>query len=216
MIERLFRILTALVAWAGLGIQLWILISGNAFDTPALAVWRFFAFFTILTNLVVAVTATFSAVAPGSAPGRFVAGANARAAVFLYIALVGAVYHLVLADLWAPQGWQLVADQLLHSATPVLAGLGWVLFDRKDGLAFSAIPLFLIYPVAYSLYALIRGGIDGFYPYPFLDVPTLGYFRTIVNTGGLALIFAGGAAALVGIGKLVAGMKAHDPGTPAG
>lgn len=203
--ERAFRGLIALTAWAGLSIQLWLLVSGGAFDTPALAVWRFLAFFTILTNLIVAVTASVSVVAPGSPAGRLVSGANARAAVVLYIALVGCVYHLVLADLWNPQGWQRVADQLLHTATPVLAVLGWILFDAKAGLRFKAIPAMVIYPLGYALYALARGAGDGFYPYPFIDVPTLGYPRTLLNIAALALIFAVGAAAVVGVGKGIGG-----------
>ncbi len=207
--ERAFRALVALTAWSGLGIQLWLLISGGAFDTPALAVWRFLAFFTILTNLLVALTATVSAIAPASAPGRFVASAPARAAVFLYIALVGAVYHLVLAGLWDPQGWQLVADQLLHTATPLLVALGWILLDAKEGLRFKGIPVLLVYPVGYAAYALIRGAGDGFYPYPFLDVSALGYPRTLVNIAALALIFTVGAAGVIAVGKLVSGLGAE-------
>ena len=55
--ERAFRALTALCAFTGLGLQLWILLQSTDFASPLLAVWRFLAFFTILTNLIVAVVA---------------------------------------------------------------------------------------------------------------------------------------------------------------
>ncbi|MFN7165085.1 MAG: Pr6Pr family membrane protein [Hyphomonas sp.] len=202
---RAFRALTALAAWAGLGIQLWILLGGGAFETPALAVWRFLAFFTILTNLIVAVVSTLSVLAPQSAAGRFVDGANARAAVLLYIGTVGIIYHLILAGLWDPQGWQRIADQLLHTATPVLVALGWLVFDKKDGLRFRALPLFLIYPVGYTLYALARGAGDGFYPYPFIDVSGIGYPKAFLNIAGLTGAFVIGAGMIIFAGKFLAG-----------
>ena len=204
--ERYFRALIALAAWAGLGIQLWILLTGGAFEAPVLAVWRFLAFFTILTNLMVAVVSTVSALAPGSAFGRFVDGANVRAAVLLYIGTVGIIYHLLLAGLWNPQGWQLVADKLLHTATPVLVGLGWLLFDTKGGLSFRALPLYLVYPVGYTLYALARGAGDGFYPYPFIDVSEIGYARALQNIAGLTAAFVIGAGGIILLGKFLSGL----------
>ncbi len=99
MAERIVRALIALAAWGGLGIQLWILLTSGAFDTPLAAVWRFLAFFTILTNLMVAVVNTVAALAPASASGRLLAGANTRVGVALYIATVGVIYHLLLAGL---------------------------------------------------------------------------------------------------------------------
>ncbi|MDP1556234.1 MAG: Pr6Pr family membrane protein [Hyphomonas sp.] len=203
--ERAFRVLIAAAAWAGLGIQLWILLSGGAFETPALAVWRFAAFFTILTNLIVAIVSTISALAPESAFGRFVGGANARAAAVLHIGAVGVIYPLVLAGLWDPQGWQLIADQLLHTATPVLVTAGWLLFDRKDGLSFKALPLYLLYPVGYTLYALARGAGDGFYPYPFIDVSQIGYPRAFLNIAGLTGAFVIGAGVIILLGKALSG-----------
>lgn len=194
---RVFRALTALAAWAGLGIQLWILLTGGAFETPLAAVWRFLGFFTILTNLIVAVTATVSVIAPQSALGRFVDDPNARAGVLLYIATVGIIYHLLLAGLWAPEGWQLVADQLLHTATPVLVAMSWVAFDRKQGVRAGAIPAILVYPVGYAIYAVIRGAFDGFYPYFFIDVSALGYARVAMNIAGLAGAFLAGAVVVI-------------------
>jgi hypothetical protein len=204
-LARALRTLTALAAWAGLGIQLWILLSSGAFETPVLAVWRFFAFFTILTNLIVALVNTASALAPESAAGRFANGANVRAAVLLYIGTVGIIYHLLLAGLWAPQGWQLFADLLLHTATPVLVTLSWFLFDRKDSLSFKALPAYLIFPVGYTLYALARGAGDGFYPYPFIDVSQIGYPRAFRNIAGLAAAFVIGSGLIILLGKFLSG-----------
>lgn len=200
MAERIVRALIALAAWGGLGIQLWILLTGGAFDTPLAAVWRYLAFFTILTNLMVAVVNTVAALTPASASGRLLAGANTRVGVTLYIATVGVIYHLLLADLWDPQGWQLIADQLLHTATPVLSVLAWLAFDDKRGLTLKALPQIIVWPLGYTIYALLRGAFDGFYPYPFIDAGTLGYARVLMNVAGLTagFLLAGGALILIG------------------
>jgi len=198
--ERLFRALIALAAFAGLGIQLWILLESPDFASQLAAVWRFLAFFTILTNLMVAIVSAVSAIAPNSASGRLLAGANTRAGVVLYIGLVGIVYHVLLAGLWDPQGWQKIADLLLHTATPVMMAIAWILFDAKKDLTLKALPQIIVYPVAYTVYAMIRGAGDGFYPYPFIDVSELGYARVLMNVVGLtaAFLFAGGLLILVG------------------
>lgn len=200
MPERILRALIALAAWGGLGIQLWILLQAPAFASPLEAAWRYLAFFTILTNLMVAAVNTVAALVPHSASGKLLAGANTRAGVTLYIATVGVIYHLLLAGLWDPQGWQLIADQLLHTATPALSVLAWVLFDPKRGLTLTALPQIIVWPLGYTVYALLRGAFDGFYPYPFLDVSTLGYARVFMHIMGLtaAFLLAGGALILIG------------------
>ena len=200
MVERIFRALIALAAFGGLGIQLWILLESPDFASPLAAVWRFLAFFTILTNLMVAIVSAISAIVPGSRSGRLLAGANTRAGVVLYIGLVGVVYHLLLAGLWDPRGWQKIADQLLHTATPVMMAIAWVFFDAKKDLTLKALPQIIVYPVAYTVYAMIRGAADGFYPYPFIDVAEHGYARVLMNVAGLtaAFLFAGGMLILIG------------------
>ena len=54
-------------------------------------------------------------------------------------------------------------------------------------------------PIAYLVYALVRGAIDGKYPYPFIDVGNLGWLQTALNAGGIALGFIIAGLALVWI-----------------
>ncbi len=207
MMERGFRGLIALAAWAGLGIQLWLLLESPDFASPLAAVWRFLAFFTILTNLMVAIVCTVAALVPDSASGRLLAGANTRAGVVVYIVMVGIVYHLLLANLWEPKDWQYVADQLLHTATPVMMALAWLAFDDKRGLTLKALPQIIVYPLGYTIYVLIRGAADGFYPYPFLDVSAHGYARVTLNIAALAAAFLLGAGVMMLIGRGLVGLK---------
>jgi hypothetical protein len=45
--------------------------------------------------------------------------------------------------------------------------------------------IWLIFPILYFLYILLRGAISNAYPYPFLDVGKLGYDQAIVNALGM-------------------------------
>lgn len=155
---------TAAVGWAGLALQMALI--ADTFG-PALGAWRFIGYFTILTNILAAVVAT--AVALGST-GR-IGGARARLVAATSIALVGLVYSIALRSLWDPQGYQKLADFLLHDAVPLLFLLMWALsphgsLDRKD-FAWALAP-----PMLYAAYALARGAIDGWYAYWFLDPGT--------------------------------------------
>jgi hypothetical protein len=59
-----------------------------------------------------------------------------------------------------------VIDEMLHTVIPVLYAIYWLLFAPKEGLTYRAVPLWLSYPLVYCGYALLRGEVDGIYPYP--------------------------------------------------
>ena len=63
------------VAWFALAVQLYISIQLNLArgGSVAFGVWMYFAFFTVTTNLLVALTLTVPAIAPSTRLGRFLA-----------------------------------------------------------------------------------------------------------------------------------------------
>jgi hypothetical protein len=170
------------------------------------AIWVFFGFFTILTNLLVAV-ACFAR-ARGFWPVWWPSAKGVLACLALNIALVGIVYHLLLSALWNPAGLHWWADQGLHSAVPVLFVAYWALYAPKAGLAWGDSLRWLLFPALYFAYALARGAMDGWYPYPFLDVGRLGYGAVLVNGLSIAAILF-----LAGLG-LVAASRALPEGRP--
>lgn len=152
-----------------------------------------------------------SALASTSRPGQFLERANIRAALLLAIGLVGIVYHLLLAGSWQPQGWQWVADWLLHTVIPLLVLADWLAFSRKDTLSFRALPFYFAWPLAYSAYILLRAPFDGFYPYPFLDVTALGYPAALLNMVAVAAAFGACATALILLGRRLAKLPVRQP-----
>lgn len=187
---RLFALFVAAVAWAGLGLQ----IVASIAETGSLsaAAWVMVRFFTVLTNLAVAVT--MAAIALGrlrEGTPRLLAGLT------LAILLVGVVYALLLAGTLQLQGTALIADRVMHYAVPLLMPLFWLLCVPKGGLRFIDPLIWAIYPSLYLLYAVARGALDSKYPYPFIDVPQIGWPQTVLNVAVIALGFIAGGCGLV-------------------
>jgi hypothetical protein len=166
----------AVAAWAGLVLQFVLLVDRAG---PALGSWRFVGFFTILSNIGIAVLAT--AIALGHS-GRLT-GARARLMGLTAIVTVGFVYSLLLRSLWNPVGWAKVADMVLHDITPVLTALLWALMPHGE-LKWGDLKWALAPPALYLAYSMTRGAFDGWYPYYFLN-------PALQTTGELALGMAG-------------------------
>ena len=107
----------------------------------------------------------------------------------------------ITTHLWHPAGMQLVVDELLHTLNPLLVIVYWWLYEKKTAVRYGQIILWLIYPLAYLAYVLIRGGLSGFYPYPFIDVSKIGLKQAFVNSGVITLIFIIVGSAFILIGK---------------
>jgi hypothetical protein len=182
--------LVAIVCWAGLAVQ-FSATYANAHSAVA-TLWILARFFTVITNLLVALTMTWVAI--GSRASPFLLGG-----LTLALLLVGVVYALLLSGLHELSGSAQVADVLLHKVSPVLMALWWLLFAPRAKLRWTAPLVWSLYPVAYFVYALARGSADGKYPYPFMDVARLGWLQTALNAGGIALAFIIAGLALVWI-----------------
>lgn len=178
----------ALPLLAGAGLLLQLVLSmrlGIANGRGALSgAWQFLGYFTVLSNGLVAWIALRGALmADGGRDLRW------RGCAVTAIVLVGVGYHLLLRHVWNPQGAQWLADVLLHYAVPAAALLWWLALPPRHPLAAIAPVQWLLWPAAYAVYALARGAATGSYPYPFIDVPSLGMPRVLLNAGGLMLGF---------------------------
>ncbi len=182
-------LLIALLAWAALALQLVLFLHYFAAAGRPLvdALARYSSFFTILTNLLVAIVLT-GALASRDPQGIFKrAGVQSAAAVYILVVML--VYVLLLRHIWNPQGTQLVADSLLHYAVPLLYALYWLTAVPKSGLAWGDPLRWLLYPFVYFLYSLALGAARGEYPCRFIDPIALGYPRVFLNGLMLCAVF---------------------------
>lgn len=199
---RAWSAITAAVVVVALVIQIPITASasGGRFDTPVERVANLFTFFTILTNLLVGVSAALLVARPQhlSLPARVL-----RLDALLGIIVTGVVYHLLLADLYHLRGAEEVANQLFHTVVPLLAVIGWLLFGPRGLVDVRVVPWSMVYPLLWLVFTLVRGAVIDYYPYPFVNVTDLGYARVAVNSVVITLLFLGLAAAAALVDRLL-------------
>jgi hypothetical protein len=198
--RQLYIVIGAIIGWLTIAAQFYLIICNRA-TTVIETIFRFFVFFTILTNILVAIcyTSLWSRSAAGF--NRFFSRPSTLTATTVYITVVGVVYNLLLRSLWKPEGLQLIVDELLHTVLPLLFIVFWWLFVPKDSLKWKNAFFWMIYPLVYILYVLIFGALTRFYPYPFTDVNKLGYARTLLNGAALVVIFLLLSLLLVAVAK---------------
>lgn len=188
MIARKSYLLIAVIfAWVALALQFHIVVDRFlAEGSPVVeAVIRFASYFTVTTNTLVAVLLTLSLIRnPDRAPRPPI-----MAAATVYIIIVGIIYYLLLAKSWNPQGIQLFANVALHYVMPAVMVVYWLLFVPKGETRWSHAVWWLIYPLAYFAFTLAEGLRVNWYPYPFVDVATLGYMKVAINGAGLLIFF---------------------------
>ncbi|TPG38689.1 hypothetical protein EAH79_16155 [Sphingomonas koreensis] len=186
-----------LIGWAGLAVQFdaSLAIDGAVGHT----LWVMLRYFTIVANLLLAIVMTGVALGrTGAARPIWLGG------VTIAILLVGVVYALLLRGMIELSGGAKLADLLLHTVTPILAPLWWLTLAPKGGLRWRDPLIWAVLPLAYFSYALARGGIEGLYAYPFMDVARLGWGQTLLNAAAMAIGFFVAGAALVWIDQRLA------------
>ncbi|MGY6547838.1 MAG: Pr6Pr family membrane protein [Roseinatronobacter sp.] len=144
-----------------------------------LALWAMAGFFTILTNLMMAVTMLMIA-----ATGRRLSF-GWMSMLTLSMMMVGLVYHLLLAHLTSFTGLRWWVDHLLHTILPALMLWFWAMETARNDPRDAQPLTWLIWPALYAAYALARGALSGRYPYYFLNMDLLGVLPVLVNMGAL-------------------------------
>lgn len=200
-----FVAVAALAGWVGLAIQQYLIFYSRWEAGASLlgGLINFFSFFTVLTNTLVAVVLSYALVNRESAARRFFLAPKVSSAIAASIVVVSLAYNLLLRHLWSPEGFQFIADELLHDVMPVLFVIYWCRYVPKGTLRFTHIAGWVIYPLVYFAYVLLRGHLLGQYQYPFIDVDALGYPQVFVNAGGILAAFIVIALAVVGLDKVI-------------
>jgi hypothetical protein len=152
---------------------------------------RLFSYFTILSNLLVAVVAALLVLDPRR-DGRVFRVARLDGVVC--IAVTGLVYVTVLrgvADLTAAGQ---VSNALLHYVCPPLCVLVWLLTGPRPRIDARTLAWTPVAPLAWVAYTFVRGAVVGWYPYPFLDVTLHGYAGALGATLVVAVLLLAFAA----------------------
>ncbi|RWC27797.1 Pr6Pr family membrane protein [Mesorhizobium sp.] len=189
--SRFLQIAGLVIGLAGLVLQFCISVPASMEAGRSLlgSIIFVFSFFTILTNIGAVLVYTSLLSPTGYAWLPAFAGTRMRAGVAASIALVFIIYATVLAKLWQPQGLFLLCDVLLHYVTPVLFVLWWLISGADGRTRWSDISWWMLYPVAYLIYALARAPLAGEVPYPFLDVAKNGVISVAISAAAITGLF---------------------------
>jgi hypothetical protein len=149
---------------------------------------NFFSFFTIESNLLF-IGVLFIGAYLAWHDKRSKTFEMFRGAAAIYMVATGIIFSLLLTglqeELLTHIPW---VNAVLHYVLPLAALLDW-LFNLPDRrVSFKQGLVWLVFPLGYFVYSIIRGSITDWYPYPFLN-PTLdgGWARVTV----MAIVIAG-------------------------
>lgn len=162
--------------------------SGGHFHPAAARAANAFAFFTIESNLLAGLGSLLLAIRPDRGSQAF---AVLRLSGLTAIAVTGVVFHAVLAQTLDLAGWDALGNELVHTVVPVMTVVGWLAVGPRGLVTARTVWLSLIFPLCWLAFTLIRGAIAHWYPYPFIDVTQLGYFKAAVNCVWVALLLLG-------------------------
>ena len=190
------------MVWLTIVAQMILIIQNRAASIPETLI-RFFSFFTILTNTLVALYFTTRVENVSRKPFHVLRKDSSLTAIAVFILVVGIVYQLILRPIWEPTGVQLVVDELLHTIIPLYFFIYWFISVKNTELKIRPVLSWLIYPGVYIVFILIRGHYSGYYPYPFLNVDKIGFTDVLGNSvailGSIILLMY----VLIVLGKMI-------------
>ena len=207
---RIYAFIGAVITWFAVIVQFYLLMKNNPAPTALEKVLRFFGYFTVDTNILVALSFTFIALNSNSNLARFFRKASTVTAITAYIIIVGITYNVFLRSTWNPQGLQKLVDELLHSVVPIMYVIFWVAFVFAKQLKWKNAFPWLIYPIVYMAYAIILGAVTNYYPYPFVNVNELGYNKALLNAALVLLTLFLLSLALITTGKIMKNFDGYE------
>ncbi|MFJ8041935.1 Pr6Pr family membrane protein [Kitasatospora sp. NPDC096147] len=198
------RLAFGLLTAAALGFQLYRL------GTQGGSVGNFFSYFTILSNVLgagVLLVGGYRGLRGGGRVPDLLRGAAA-----LYLTITGLVYLVALQGLGLGLTLPWVND-VLHRAMPLVVLADWLLDPPRRRIDPHRALRWLLFPLLYLPYTLLRGLVVDWYPYPFLDPGRSGgYARVAVASAMITVAFLGIGALLVVIGNRLGERKRSRTG----
>jgi len=187
LIKKMLEIVIAVTAWTAIVFQAYLTTGSMA---------NLFSYFTILTNLLVAVCSSI-----------LLLNLQNKTGLFFRRPSVALVYNIVLRGIVSLNGWNLFVDTLLHVVVPILFIVYWFVYVPKGVLQWKQGVSWIYFPMAYLVYSLLRGAVFGWYPYPFLNVVTFGYPKVILNVIIMIIVFFLAGLALIIINRRLGNPK---------
>jgi hypothetical protein len=188
----IFRAVTAIIVIVAIAYQIKVIVDSGLFRPL-----RFFAFFTILSNLFGAVLWLYLAARWRQTRSRRDDLLRGAATLYLVVTFVVVVLLLGGAELSLSDR---IVDFVVHKLFPILAVVDWIVDPPETDLRMQDIALWLVFPLVWVILTLVRGAVDGWYPYPFLDPANGGYRSVAYHVAAILAGFLVIAGAIIALG----------------
>lgn len=187
------------IAFGVLGVVALVWIPLRNLHETAFSPGNYFSFFTIQSNVLGVLVLLIGGLRdPHSHRWEVLRGASA-----LYLLITGVIYAVLLAniDVMLTDRW---INDIMHRVMPIVMVADWVLIPARRRLTLTPrlVGLWLIYPLIYGIYTLVRGPIVDWYPYPFIDPRQQGYVSLAIGLIVLTAVFTLLAVAIAAVGGL--------------
>lgn len=185
---RLLHAVVAVMALVGVTMEVVMAFTDGPGTAGSMAerLTRLFSSFSIDSTILIGTASAVLAARPKRDGQLF---RLLRVSSVLCIAVTGIVYHVALRgiDGLTPAGE--LSDVLLHTGVPMVAVLAWMLVGPRPRLSWSTVGWAFLPPLVWIACTFTRGAVVAWYPYPFLDVTTIGYASVALNTAVVAAVF---------------------------
>jgi hypothetical protein len=175
----------ALLGFSGLVTEVATLVAKGRFNSA-----DFFSYFTVEANTLAVLSLVLSSLALAS--GHRSWGLDFyRGAVTLYMTTTILIFIVLLSGYPSAELTAVPWDNtVLHYIMPIVIIVDWLIASRITPLAFSRALLWLVFPLGYLAYSLVRGPFAHWYPYPFMDPSTHGYLGVAITSVVIAVVIA--------------------------
>ena len=140
------------------------------------------SYFTIWSNVVVAISTTLLALQPtvDTTWRRAL-----RLSGLLMITITAIVYAVLLAPTTVVEGWSHITNPLTHIVVPAVTIFVWLIWGPRGWIRWRTLPISLVVPLIWVVYMLTRGAITNTYPYGFANVAAHGYPQVFATVGAI-------------------------------
>lgn len=133
------------------------------------------SYFTMLSNIMA--VALFFYLGVVSKPVKNID--TIRGAITLYLCITGLVVYFILSKY--PLTIPVWVNSIVHQIMPIAVFAEWLIVSARQKLSYRLSVYWLIFPVLFVIYTLIRGSFINWYPYPFLNPLFGGYTQVLTN-----------------------------------
>ena len=157
----------------------------------------YYTLFTIESTMIAIVVVAVGGVLALRRPVDPLGYTAVRVAITSYAVMTAVVYNLLLRGLpdegYVGPQWP---GEIMHVWFPIYIALDWLFAPGRPRLGWRALLVVIVYPLLWLGFTLVRGSIDGWYPYPFLD-PASGWRSVLVYILVITAFVVGVATLLI-------------------